>query len=80
MMGIQDQNLIQCIKDNWLIRKNIWKKFHFNSFDKNHYDKAMIAYILIDNQQIRLNIRQKWLNNQQIEQADILNQCLTTKD
>jgi len=79
-LNIHDKIIIQCIKDNWLLRQNIWKKFHFNSFEKIHYDKAMIAYILINNQQIRLNIRQKWLNNDQIEQADILHQCLTVID
>jgi hypothetical protein len=40
----------------------------------------MIAYILIDNEQIRLNLRQKWLNNDQIQQADILHQYLTVID
>lgn len=79
-INIEDKLILQCIKDNWSIRKNIWKKFHFNSFEKIHYEKILIAYILIDNQQIRLNIRQKWLNNHQIKQADILHQYLTVKD
>ncbi|CAF1015841.1 unnamed protein product [Rotaria sordida] len=80
LFDINNKNIIQCIKDNWIIRKNIWKKFHFNTFNKNHYDKAMIAYILIDNEQIRLHIREKWLNNDQHEQADILHQYLTASD
>jgi hypothetical protein len=77
---INNQQIIQCIKDNWKIRKLIWKKFHFYSFDKIHYEKTMIAYILIDNQQIRFNLHKQWLNHIQIDQADILNRYLTMID
>jgi hypothetical protein len=73
---IQENEIIQCIKDNWKIRKNIWKKFHFQNFNQNTYDQAMIAYILINDEQIRLDIRERWLNNEQNQQADFLHQCL----
>jgi len=77
---INNKQILQCIKDNWKIRKIIWKKFHFYSFEKVHYEKAMIAYILIDNQQIRFNLRQQWLNNISIDQADVLHRYLTMID
>ncbi|CAF3354828.1 unnamed protein product [Rotaria socialis] len=80
LIDIDDKIIIECIKQNWLIRKNVWKKFHFNNFEKIDYDKAMIAYILIDNAQIRINIRDKWLSNEDNEQADLLHQRLSVID
>ena len=80
-IDINDKNIIQCIKDNWIIRRTIWKKFHFNHFTKYDYDKIIIAYILLDNEQIRLNIHETWLNNDQNEQqANLLHQFLTIMD
>jgi hypothetical protein len=76
-VDMKEKHIIQCIKDNWMIRKTIWKKFHFKTFQKSFYEKAMVAYILIDNEQSRLNIRKTWLNNDQNEHADMLHRCLT---
>jgi len=76
-----DQSLVECIRQNWNIRKMIWKKFHFLSFNNNQINKAWIAYVLHDNQKYRNYIRDKWLNNnEQIKQADLLHQYLTTSN
>ncbi|CAF1194621.1 unnamed protein product [Adineta steineri] len=78
LFDIEDKNIIQCIKDNWTIRKLIWKKFHFKSFEKSHYEKAIIAYIFFDDDdEKRSNIQIQWLNNEQTKYADMLHRYLT---
>ncbi|CAF0875544.1 unnamed protein product [Adineta ricciae] len=77
---VNDQDIIRCIQENWTIRKSIWEKFHFQHFDKLHYDKAMLGYILIDKEDMRLNIRQRWLNDEFNEHAEMLHRYLTVMD
>lgn len=81
-----DQRIIQCIRENWKIRKSIWMKFHFRSWENHQpFDQMIIAYIFIDNPSIRNKLRREWLllideKDWRIEQADRLHRILTSSD
>ena len=76
-VNIDDDRLVQCIVDNWSMRKTIWKKFHFRSFDKLDYHKACVAYMLLDDDRIRFNLREKYLNDERSEQMERLHHRFT---
>ena len=76
-----DQSIVQCIKENWRIRKSIWMKFHFHSLEKLLADQILVAYILIDHPSIRTRLHREWLgDDHRIQQADIVHRALTLID
>ena len=80
MLNLDDQKAIECLRENWKIRKNIWRKFHFQHFDKIDSDKATVAYVLLDHPAVRIHLREKYFDNVDLEQADRLHDRLLTND
>ncbi|CAF0874519.1 unnamed protein product [Didymodactylos carnosus] len=56
-----NNSLIECLKQNWMIRQTIWIKYHFNCFQNKENNelkmkKALIAYLFLPNKcTIQLN-------------------------
>ena len=81
MLDLDDRKVIQCLRENWTIRRNIWRKFHFQGFDKIDSDKAAVAYVLLDQQAVRIHLRETYLEHVDLEQADRLHdRLMTTND
>ena len=76
-----DDEIVRCLAENWKIRRKIWLKFHFQCFSKLDSDKAIVAYILIDDELIRMNLFQQFCSDlDQIDQLDLLHQRLRSFD
>lgn len=75
-IDLEDAEVVRCVQENWLMRKTIWTKFHFRTFDKMQYDKALVAYILLDKEEPRSNIRRRWLDDESSDHAEALHRLV----